>query len=355
MYQQLQQMVEERKRMALATVVETDKNNKQLLGRKYLITEAGVKPDADILQKEMEQLCKQLNHLKESEIMSLETESGEVNLLVESYHPTAKLIVLGGGHIAQPLVKIASLLQYQITVVDDRPKFANKQRFPEAHQVECDDFITALERQKIDSGTSVVIVTRGHKHDLQCLEYVLKFAPGYVGMIGSRRRVKMIKDQLLSSGYPEEKVDGVYMPIGLDINAQTPEEIAVSIAAQLVEVRRGFEKKVVSQTSTRQRWELLEREIDYANRNQAVVAATIVRTKGSTPRKAGAKMLILQDGTCIGTIGGGCGEAEVRREALMLFDSRGIKMHQVMLDAGTAAEEGMVCGGLMDVFIERLI
>lgn len=255
--------------------------------------------------------------------------------------------------MALPLVSIGSLLQYQITVVDDRPAFANSMRFPGA-EVICNDFIQALETQNIGPGTSVVIVTRGHKYDLECLEYVLKFNPGYVGMIGSRRRVKLVRQYLLDKGFPEQKVDRVYMPIGLSIGAQSPEEIAVSIAAQLVASRRGKGPVPMPKTSTLQQWQLLELMGAYVERAEPVVAATIVRTKGSTPRKAGAKMLVQPDGRCLGTIGGGCGEAAVKREALMMFDGGEPKLHQVTLDADTAAEEGMVCGGLMDVFLERL-
>ncbi len=107
-------------------------------------------------------------------------------VFVEPLHPVARLLVLGGGHIAQPLVAIASLLEYEMTVIDDRPSFADHRRFPGARSVVCDDFSRALSRQRFDAGTSVVIVTRGHLHDLECLKQVLPAEPGYVGMIGSR-------------------------------------------------------------------------------------------------------------------------------------------------------------------------
>lgn len=334
--------------IAVATVVKAAKNS-QLVGKKLLLTNP--QETVDPLFTDILKCYKQTTNDEEFQLKEISNEQGVFTVMIEYYHPVSSLLVLGGGHIAKPLVAIATMLQYQITVIDDRPTFANGQRFPGAHQVICGDFQQTLRRQKIGPGTSVVIVTRGHKHDLDCLEYVLGHNPGYVGMIGSRRRVKIVKEHLYNIGYSIEQVNRVHMPIGLDIGAQTPEEIAVSIAAQLVQVRRG-----AGGTSTDQHWNLLEKTVEYVNHRQPVVSATIIYTKGSTPRKAGAKMLVLPDGTCHGTIGGGCGEGEVRRQALMMFDDQpGAKIHPVMLDAETAAEEGMVCGGLMDVFLERLI
>lgn len=356
MHQFLQQLIKEKQSSVLATVIEAEQANQQLVGRKLVFTEttsAGDLLDTRLATEILQQKPLLINQ-KDPQVLVLQTNAGAVSILIEHYHPIARLLILGAGHIAQPLVKMASLLQYESTVIDDRPSFANKNRFPTA-QVVCDSFPQALARQKIDRGTNVVIITRGHKHDLDCLKHVLQFEAGYIGMIGSRRRVKLIKRQLLDMGYAEENVSRVYMPIGLEIAAQTPEEVALSIAAQLVAVKRGAGGGKVALTSTRRHWLLLEKLIAYQQKQQPVAVATIISTKGSTPRKAGAKMLVLPDGTCTGTIGGGCGEAEVRREALHLLDSAGTKIHRVMMDAATAADEGMVCGGLMDVFIERLI
>lgn len=357
MYSQLKKLAEERERFALATVVEAGGELKELLGKKLLVSAGGEfgELQESRLGAEIGALAAAALPSEEVHLFEIDDKVGAASVLVECFHPVARLLVLGGGHIAQPLVTIASLLQYQATVVDDRPEFANSRRFPEAYEVICSDFGQALQRLKIDSGTSVVIVTRGHRHDLACLEHVLRCEPGYVGMIGSRRRVKMVKQHLLNSGYPEDKVNQVHMPIGLAIGAQTPEEIAVSIAAQLVEARRGPTQYSMPPTSTNEQWDLLTRMLDSVTQGQPLVAATVVRTRGSTPRKAGAKMLVFPEGKCLGTIGGGCGEAAVRREALMLFDESGAKLFRVTLDDDTAAEEGMVCGGVMDVFLERLV
>ena len=354
MYKQLEHIVERREKFALVTVIEAEQ--RELVGQKILVAESSIYGTIKGIQivAKIKSLAEEA--LKKDDLCLVEiANAGTLRILIECFHPVARLLVLGGGHIAKPLVKIASLLNYEITVIDDRPDFASSERFPEAKEVICDDFIRALKHQRIDSGTSVVIVTRGHKHDLDCLKHVLRYEPGYVGMIGSRRRVKLVKEHLIESGYPPDRVDRVYMPIGLDIGAETPEEIAVSIAAQLVEVRRGVACYPMLPTSNSEQWELLERILEYVKRREPVVAATVIRTKGSTPRNPGAKMLVLPDGRCIGTIGGGCGEAEVRNEALMLFDSSGVKVHRVMLHADIAEEEGMACGGEMEIFLERLV
>jgi xanthine dehydrogenase accessory factor len=288
-------------------------------------------------------------------LFEIAEQSDKCKVMVECYHPVPRLLVLGGGHIAKPLVTIASLLEFEITVIDDRPSYANSLRFPEAKVVICADFITALRDQSIDPYTAVVIITRGHKHDVDCLEHVLGQEPGCIGMIGSHKRVKLVKEYLIDAGYPQEKVERVFMPIGVAIGAQTPEEIAVSIAAQLIEFRRRKNQRELPPTSTKKQWELLTTIMEHLEHQIPLVVATIIRTTGSTPRKVGARMLISRDGSCLGTIGGGCGESAVRYEALMLYDSGGSSLYRVVMNADIMADEGMACGGEMDVFLERVV
>lgn len=152
-----------------------------------------------------------------------------------------RAVVLGGGHISLPLVQMLTLLDFDVTVVDDRPEFANRQRFPGAAQVVCNSFGRALEGIDIDRGTAVVIVTRGHRHDLECLRAVLDRPAGYLGMIGSRKRVREMVDLLRDEGLPEGFEERFHSPIGLRIRAETPAEIAVSIAAEVVAVFRNAE------------------------------------------------------------------------------------------------------------------
>ncbi|HWR39986.1 MAG TPA: XdhC family protein [Patescibacteria group bacterium] len=152
-----------------------------------------------------------------------------------------RAVVLGGGHISLSLVQMLTLLDFDVTVVDDRPEFANRQRFSGAAQVICNSFSRALQEVEIDSGTAVVIVTRGHRHDLECLRAVIDRPAGYLGMIGSRKRVREMLDLLREEGLPKGFEERFHSPIGLRIRAETPAEIAVSIAAEVVAVFRKAE------------------------------------------------------------------------------------------------------------------
>ncbi|MHB8072700.1 XdhC family protein [Desulfosporosinus fructosivorans] len=150
-----------------------------------------------------------------------------------------KAIVFGGGHISQPLVQILGMLHFNVTVIDDRPIFANQARFPLAKKVLCQNFSDSFDQLTIDQDTAVIIVTRGHRYDLDCLRATIGYDTGYWGMIGSKRRVREIINLLKEEGAPEESLRHLRSPIGLDIKAETPEEIAVSIAAEVICVFRG--------------------------------------------------------------------------------------------------------------------
>lgn len=165
--------------------------------------------------------------------------NNQVHFFVDPGILNPEILILGGGHIALPLVRIASLLGFRVIVVDDRPEFAYKNRFPEADRVICDNFEQALAGFDIGPGTYTVIVTRGHEHDRDCLRMVTKRPAAYIGMIGSRRKVKAVMKQLAEEGIPPEKLAAVFSPIGLDIGAETPEEIALSIMAEVVNIYRS--------------------------------------------------------------------------------------------------------------------
>ena len=165
--------------------------------------------------------------------------NGDELVVVERFLPRPRLIIFGGGHVAVPLSKIASILKFDITVFDDRPFFASKDRFREAKEVICDAFGNMAGRIAIRPHDSVVIVTRGHKYDQQCLRFILDGKPPhYLGMIGSKRRVAIVRSQIAEEGYSPELLQRLHSPIGLAIGAVTPEEIAVSILAEIVRERR---------------------------------------------------------------------------------------------------------------------
>jgi len=148
-----------------------------------------------------------------------------------------QLVVCGAGHIAVPLARFARDAGFAVTVIDDREDFASPERFPGC-EVAVRDFIPAIKNITFNRATSAVVITRGHEHDAECLEEILRHETGYVGLIGSRRRVGFVLEMLARLGTPQEKLDAVFTPIGLPIGAESPEEIALSIVAELVCVRR---------------------------------------------------------------------------------------------------------------------
>lgn len=164
-------------------------------------------------------------------------------LYVEAHHPPERLIIVGAGHIAVPLAHLGRLLDFRVLVLDDREEFATADRFDAEVVVRQADFETDPFRDvAIDERSYVALVTRGHKWDFDCLRRLVGSGvrPRYIGMIGSRRRVRAAFHALLEAGTPRAVLVGIHAPIGLGIGAETPAEIAVAIAAELVAVRRGM-------------------------------------------------------------------------------------------------------------------
>jgi xanthine dehydrogenase accessory factor len=163
------------------------------------------------------------------------------SLYAEAFRPPDELLIVGAGHIAVPLAELGLRLGYRVTVLDDRESFATPDRFPDWASVLRVDFADPFRSVEIGPRTHVVLVTRAHRYDYDCLRRLLESdaSPRYIGMIGSRRRVRATFGALLEAGVPRERLARVRAPIGLEIGAETPEEIAVSIAAELILVRRG--------------------------------------------------------------------------------------------------------------------
>ncbi|HEX9106178.1 MAG TPA: XdhC family protein [Longimicrobiales bacterium] len=168
-----------------------------------------------------------------------------VRVFVEAHLPPDELLIVGAGHIAVPLARVGAMLGFRVTVLDDREEFASEARFPEAVRVlrtELEPPADPFRAVRLTRRSYVVLVTRAHRYDFDCLSALLRPdrpVPRYLGMIGSRRRVRGAFEALLREGMPRERLARVHAPIGLDIGAETPEEIAISIAAEIVRVRRG--------------------------------------------------------------------------------------------------------------------
>jgi len=163
-------------------------------------------------------------------------------VFLEPVFPMPRLVIAGAGHIGQALAHLGHRLDFEVTVIDDRSEFANQESLPDADHVEVKDIGEALRAFSVSSDTFVVIVTRGHQHDGDALRACIKRDAAYVGMIGSRTKIGLMREQFLEKEWAtEEEWDRIHAPIGLDIHSKTVEEIAISIAAQLIQTRSRFQ------------------------------------------------------------------------------------------------------------------
>jgi xanthine dehydrogenase accessory factor len=164
---------------------------------------------------------------------------GVLDIYIEPIIPTPMVFIFGGGHISLYVSKIAAMVGFEVAVIDDRAEFANAERFPEAQQVIAEKFSLAFPRMKVNRSSYLVIVTRGHAGDQEVLEWALTTEARYIGMIGSKKKIRTLYRNLEAKGIAPEMFERVFAPIGLDIGALTPEEIAVAIIGQMIQIRRG--------------------------------------------------------------------------------------------------------------------
>lgn len=178
-----------------------------------------------------------LPHHDASERPCLRLESGH-EYFCDPLGRSLELVIAGAGHIARPLSQMAQICGYRVKVIDDRPEYARSEFFPQA-QVDCADFAEYFSRLEVGAGSHIVLITRGHKYDEVCLRALKDRTPDYLGMIGSRRRTRAVLEELRQEGCSPQWLKRIYAPVGLDIGALTPEEIAVSILSEMILLRRG--------------------------------------------------------------------------------------------------------------------
>ena len=164
---------------------------------------------------------------------------GEVSVFIDCYAGGPELIIVGAGHISFCLARMAKMLEFKVTVIDDREDYACVERFPEADRVVAAGIAETLDSLKVTENTYLAILTRGHKHDQVALEKIVLSGAAYIGMIGSRSKIKTVFDNLEQKGFPASNLEKIHAPIGLDLGGRTPAEIALSIAAELVKVRHN--------------------------------------------------------------------------------------------------------------------
>ena len=164
---------------------------------------------------------------------------GSLDVFVEPILATPTLILFGGGHVSLYVSKVANIAGFETVIVDDRQAFANKERFPEAAETHAGPWEASFQQLKINEFTYIVIATRGHKGDLACLRWAITTSARYIGMVGSKRKLIEFFKILESEGVAPERLESVHSPVGLDIGALTPQEIAVSVVAEMIAARRN--------------------------------------------------------------------------------------------------------------------
>ncbi|MEN6339903.1 MAG: XdhC/CoxI family protein, partial [Clostridiaceae bacterium] len=235
-----------------------------------------------------------------------------------------------------------------------RPAYANAERFPLAKHILCDGFERAIQTLSVTEFDYVAVVTRGHRHDALCLRAIFggSAMPYYLGLIGSRRRTTELFALLKEEGFDPSKIKQVHTPIGLPIGADTPKEIAISILAELI-LQRSKRSAAVEDWLELTSGEPELRQALLKNA-QPRALAVVVKQAGSTPVPPGAIMLVDQLGGIVGTVGGGCGEHEIVLRALDVLRTGKPELVTLDMTNDVAADEGMVCGGRMTVWIESI-
>ncbi len=259
-------LIERGEDFVIAKVVDTQGSTPRKKGACLLMQKDGTRygtVGGGSLEAEVERICLETFKTKESQIyhfrLTPEDQQGldmrcggdaDVSIdyvdasnaggFIADFDVKATAFIFGAGHVGLALEPILRYVNFSTKVIDDRPDFANRKRFPDADEVVViDSFLDAYQGMETDENSYIVIVTRGHSGDYDVLKQTLKRTTAYIGMIGSRHKVAELYRMLREEGVSQEEIDRVYSPIGTDIFAETPEEIAISIAGEMIKVRAG--------------------------------------------------------------------------------------------------------------------
>ena len=271
-------------------------------------------------------------------------------VFAERFGAEPQLVVCGGGHVAVAVVRFAKLLGFPVTAMDDRTEFADDLRSAGADNVICRDFSGALEEMPGGTETYFVVVTRAHSFDLVCLEKILKKRAAYVGMMGSRGRSALVRRQLLEAGADAARVEQLHAPIGLAIGAKTAQEIALSILAEIIEVKNQRQQTEGFSPA------LLEALREAQAAGTPAVLVTIVDRHGSAPREIGAKMLVLPQ-KIVGSVGGGIMEYRAQQLAARMLEDTAVSCQLAEYSADGKNEDAALaaCGGSMELLFRRVV
>lgn len=232
----------------------------------------------------------------------------DLTYVIECIKHKPIIYIFGGGNVALALSNICKICNFYVVVFDQRKELAHKNRFINADEVICDNFINIFKTYKFKNNAYYVIATNTQQNDQKCLQEIIQKNYEYIGMLGSKQKSSMILSNLEKNNYPKEQLSKIYTPIGFSINAQSPEEIAISILAQIIEIKNSKN--------------IQECYLDFFKYvKPPCILCTIISTTGSCPRKIGCKMIVYEDGSIYNTIGGGNLEVTVINKAKKLFTS----------------------------------
>lgn len=331
MYRRVFQEIRKRGLCCCATVTEGEYAGSKLLYTKELRECLGRAPEA-FWEERYDRLLK----VEETCLMKEESPC----IFVELFMENPRMVICGGGHVSQPVCAIGKMLGFYVTVMDDREEFVSRQRFPQADELLWGDFSQLEQQIPPYENTYYIIVTRGHSHDQVCVEQILNRPCKYLGMIGSKTKVALTMDSLKRAGYSREQLKSIHAPIGMPIGGQTPEEIAVSIMAEVVQEKNRHYCAYVDPAV-----------IAAVEENPVGTMLTIAAKAGSSPRGTGSKMWLREDGTQVGTIGGGMVEYQAVQDSR---DIQGSAIYTYDLSNSESSRLGMICGGKIQIFLERM-
>ena len=258
LYEEIVRLRKEGRRGAVATIVNVRGSIPSFKTAKMLVRDDGSivgTIGGGCVEAEVWQTAREVMELERPRTLSFDLNNdpkydtglvcgGTLEIFIEPILPPAELYIFGAGHVANSLYRVARVVGFDVTIVDDRETYASRERFPEAQQVIASDFDKAMTQLSPSESSYIVIVTRGHRDDMRILRWAVQTSARYVGMIGSKRKTIAIFKELEKEGLPAQLFERVHAPVGLDIGAITPEEIAISIMAELIAKRRNVEREL---------------------------------------------------------------------------------------------------------------
>lgn len=251
-YQELVNIISKGERAVLATIISSRGATPRKAGAKMLIKEDGTfvgTVGGGGTEHKIRQTVSEIMRSGKPQVVSFDLSGkdgtlamicgGQLEIFLEPVMPPDTLYLFGAGHTSQRTATLAKMLGFRVVVIDPRPEYNNPDRFPDADSLVVEEYDSAFSKLSVDEDSYIVIYTTGHVVDEKCLHFAVSTGAKYLGMIGSKRKAKEVKERLQQQGVSPEQIRRVHSPIGLEIGGETPEEIAISIMAEIVKVRRA--------------------------------------------------------------------------------------------------------------------